>query len=109
MSIIILIIIYVSVISNAYMDRIMPELYVRFKHRWFLGWTKKQWQWHLAKWLCVFSIWGYMSYHWFDVTEWELKRQIFTFFIGFCSLSWGMVYKWNKIKKSLLSWVYWVK
>jgi len=65
---IILILLFISNCADSMRDKIMPTLYnedsiysYKKKFLWWT-WSPEQIFWHEAKWLSVFTAWGYMSY-----------------------------------------------
>jgi len=83
---IILIVIYISVIADAWRDRLMHEVFA-------YHWNILQWQWHFAKWLAMFSLWGLLSFIWFrEVKVWYKTIIIFVLFAILCSVTWDLIY-----------------
>ena len=85
---VILIIIYISVIADAWRDKLIPELL----YKKYGEWTPVQWQYHLVKWLSMFSLWILLSYIWFHVEHYKYEIGIFCIFAGICSLTWKWIY-----------------
>jgi hypothetical protein len=75
------IVLYISVIANAFHDK-----WITPRTSW--------WMWHVCKWIMVFSVWGML------VLVWWCKRgcrwhdiHLILLFAGFCGVSWRVVYK----------------
>ena len=91
LSIVILIVVYVSVCFNALMDKAMPEMY---KFRMRSHWSREQWRWHIFKWVCLFSVWILLICIWFMYVG--IRPTTVVEIISFtvlCSISWGCIYE----------------
>ena len=84
---IILIILYISNCFDSMRDRIMPELYIKYSE-----WTPKQWNFHIFKWISMFSIWIFMSWKFFNGNYNIENIVIFVMFAIFCNISWKAIY-----------------
>ena len=86
--IVILIILYISNCFDAARDGMMKELSVKIGGKW----TPKQWKWHYLKWVSVFSVWGFMSFKFFNGNYNITNFVIFVIFAMFCNISWKEIY-----------------
>ena len=86
--IVILIILYISNCFDSLRDSMLKELNIKINSKW----TSKQWKWHICKWVSVFSVWGFMSWKFFDGNYNIENIVIFVVFAIFCRWSWKLIY-----------------
>ena len=78
------VVIYVSVIGDAFRDRFMSDIY---------RWTEPQWWWHIAKWGSMFSLWGLLTWLWFKSVGVNSKTlALWAVFTIICNVTWNLIY-----------------
>ena len=95
--IIITFVFFISVFADAKRDKIMPDLFINREIKkdflwWF--WSETQIEWHIYKWLSMFSLWIFLSYKFIELLGGFNFINIFTFFwlSLICRTIWKFVY-----------------